>query len=201
MDMAKIRLSSAELELVSDPSLILTKNGIVKKAWGLLAELQLKQNEVLDSNTSLPSEVLTNPGKISKGENYMGLPYLILDHPRAFFREGVLAIRTMFWWGNYFSTTLHLSGKYKEEFQEKIIGNFDAFGIDYSICINENQWEHHFGEKNYLPVKRFDKSNFTREIKERDFIKIGKTVPFQQWETAVELLFNDFVFLLKKMED
>jgi len=201
MDMAKIRLSSAELELVSDPSLILTKNGIVKKAWSLLAELQVKQDEVLDGNTSLPSEVLTNPGKISKGENYMGLPYLILDHPRAFFRDGVLAIRTMFWWGNFFSTTLHLSGKYKKQFQEKIIANHDAFANDYSICINENEWEHHFGETNYSPVKRFDKSNFAREINERKFIKISKTVPFQQWETAVELLFIDFVFLLKKMED
>ena len=49
--------------------------------------------------------------KISKGEN-MGLPWVMLDYPRLFGQEDVLAIRTMFWWGHCFSVTLHLKGRY-----------------------------------------------------------------------------------------
>jgi hypothetical protein len=36
----------------------------------------------------------------------------------------VFAIRTMFWWGNFFSVTLHMKGNYREHFQEKLIGNY-----------------------------------------------------------------------------
>jgi hypothetical protein len=52
-------------------------------------------------------------GKISRGENYQLLPYIILDYPSYFSRNNIFAVRTMFWWGNFFSITLHLSGDHK----------------------------------------------------------------------------------------
>ena len=41
-------------------------------------------------------------GKISRGENYRGLPYLILDYPAYFSQKDIFAFRTMFWWGHFF---------------------------------------------------------------------------------------------------
>ena len=32
--------------------------------------------------------------------------------PAVFSKENIFAIRTMFWWGNFFSISLHVSGKY-----------------------------------------------------------------------------------------
>jgi len=54
----------------------------------------------------LPQGSLTVTGKISRGENYKGLPYLVLDFPRFTSGKKVFIYRTMFWWGNYFSCML-----------------------------------------------------------------------------------------------
>ena len=54
--------------------------------------------------------IVQSTPKIAKGENYLQLPYVLLDYPRCFDKENIFAIRTMFWWGNFFSITLHLSG-------------------------------------------------------------------------------------------
>ena len=99
MSEAKIRLSQKEMEMVIDPEWILTKNHILKKANHLLANLLAKQQEYVKKyEPKLPSEVLQSPPKISKGENYKGLPYVVLDYPKNFSASGILAIRTMFWW-------------------------------------------------------------------------------------------------------
>src|SRR5580700_4684754 len=104
MDEAKIRLSVEELELVENAEWILTKNRIIDKVQNLFGILAVKMKTELET-ISLPDEPLQTNPKISKGENYNGLPYVILDYPRLFSKENVFAIRTMFWWGNYFSVT------------------------------------------------------------------------------------------------
>ena len=63
----------------------------------------------------LPGVGAGRPGvepKISKGEKYKGLPWVMLDYPRIFGKEDIMAIGTRFWWGHYFSVTLHLKGGY-----------------------------------------------------------------------------------------
>ena len=72
----------------------------------------------------LPAEVAEISPKISKGENYNGLPYVMFDYPRFFTKENVFAVRTFFWWANYFSVTLHLKGEYKEMFAETIFKKY-----------------------------------------------------------------------------
>ena len=117
---ANVSLSAFEKQLVTDASWILTKNNIIQKLFVLFGEL----SETWQSNTvlqQLPSAINEIPPKISKGENYEGLPYVMLDYPRCFSKEDVFAIRTFFWWGNFFSITLHLKGKYKEQFEQVIL--------------------------------------------------------------------------------
>src|SRR6266511_3807431 len=104
MNPAKIRLSAKEMELVTNADWILTKNGIIQKVKQLLSDLLLVQEDMLHKfRPFLPAETGMSPAKISKGENYKGLPYLILDHPRYFGKDNVFAIRTLFWWGHFFS--------------------------------------------------------------------------------------------------
>src|SRR6187402_1143085 len=141
VDAAKIQLSSAEMALASDPSWILTKNSIMGKAVALMAELSavyrvewggwagrvfadaaavatLRSSDAvpLGGGSPFPEEIFRTDPKISRGENYKGLPYVILDYPRLFGREDVFAVRTMFWWGHSFHVTLHLKGKYQAMF-------------------------------------------------------------------------------------
>jgi hypothetical protein len=90
MNPAKIRLSQTEMELVTNADLILTKNLILKKVKWLLENLLVKQQEYVALHAAgLPVKVSGSSPKISKGENYKGLPYLILDYPRLFEQENL----------------------------------------------------------------------------------------------------------------
>src|SRR2546430_2748604 len=148
----KITLSDKELELVCNSDWILTKQAIIEKVYHLFGELAaLMQQYVMNKKNLLLDEIILNSPKISKGENYNKLPYVMLDYPRCFKKEKTLAIRTMFWWGNFFSIQLQLSGEYKKAALSNLKINFSALQKnDYSICISGNPWEHHFDRDNYL---------------------------------------------------
>ena len=85
MNAAKIRFSHKEMELITNAEWILTKNAILQKTIQMLANVQVRQQQYLQSfSVKLPSQVIQSSPKISKGENYKGLPYQILDYPRIF---------------------------------------------------------------------------------------------------------------------
>ena len=92
-DQTKIQLSTYEMELINNAEVILTKNAIMQKARLLLENLQQLQQEHIQSHRKkFPAEIFIPSPKISKGENYKGLPYLVLDHPRYFDKENILLI-------------------------------------------------------------------------------------------------------------
>ena len=202
MSGAKIRLSQKEMELVINAEVILTKNAIIDKVKTLLAELQPAQEEIISQHAGFfPVEVLLPRPKISRGENYKGLPYLILDYPRCFEKENILAIRTMFWWGNFFSITLHLSGIYKNLYEQKIVSAFDSLtGEELYITNHNNQWEHHFERDNYVPVKDLTATEWKDVVMQQEFLKIAQKIPLAQWDDAKNILlvaFKNLICLLK----
>ena len=193
-DHSKIQLSLFEMELVNNADWILTKNGIIQKAKQLLLGLQEKQQAHLQLQSPyIPAEVLKLSAKISKGENYQGLPYLILDFPRLFEHKDIFAIRTMFWWGNFFSITLHLSGNYKTMFAQKIIASYELLKeIDFFICVHEGQWQHHFENDNYIQISKWNKDDFKYMINTSSFIKLANKTSLKQWDDAQEILLQHF---------
>ncbi len=203
MNPAKIRLSQAEMELVNNADLILTKNAILKKVQLLLGNVQVNQQKhLLLYPAGLPATVSPSAFKISKGENYKGLPYLILDYPRLFAPGNIFAVRTMFWWGNFFSITLHLSGLYKKEAEEKLIAGYeDMKEKGYYYFINEDQWEHHFEMDNTTPVSGLSKKDFERSVRERSFIKLANKISLQQWDDAEEMLQGYFEEIIEMLSN
>lgn len=194
MNAAKIRLSQKEMELINNSDWILTKNGILQKTKQLLENLQVLQQQYLQSHAVyLPEEVYKSLPKISRGENYKGLPYLILDYPRCFDKKNICAIRIMFWWGNFFSCTLHLSGKYKQLFSPKIISSYPLLKEkDFFCCVQENEWEHHFEKTNYLPLFEMSKHDFETAILKNYFVKLAKKISLLQWDDTQEKLLGYF---------
>ena len=186
MEVSKIRLSPSEKEMVSSAEVILTKNSIIKKAIGVL---ELVQEEVgLDAYKFL-SDVFAISPKISKGENYEGLPYAILDFPRVSDKENFCFIRTMFWWGNFFSSTLQVNGSYKNRLERKSREHYESLRTrNYFINISTDPWVHHFGADNYKLVSALSLEEFQKLVTESQFIKIAAKFPLEDWENAATQL-------------
>ena len=153
---AKVRLSAEEMRLVTDPAWILTKNSVIGKVVGMFAELaeilRLPPRTLLGADRRAPGSGGTEP-KISKGENYKGLPWVMLDYPRVFGKEDVCAIRTFFWWGHAFSVTLHLKGEYMRAFLPGIVARraeLEAAG--FGMGISDDEWAHEHTEETYGPL-------------------------------------------------
>jgi hypothetical protein len=136
--------------------------------------------------------------KISKGENYLGLPYVMLDYPRLFTREHVLAIRTMFWWGHYFSATLHLSGGIKDRYSGTLASAWSLLAAhQFRIYVQEDPWEHDFGNGNYKLISAMQAQEFTALIYQLPFIKLAKPYQLALWEKIIPEVVMDYALLLQ----
>ena len=178
---ANVELSKKELELVTTSEFILTKNRIIEKVYNLFGALSESYKNILEEHKiSLPTEGFNSAPKIYKGENYLQLPYVMMDYPRVFSKDDVFAIRSFFWWGNYFSITLHLSGKYLQNFKKNIALNLNK-NEDYFVCMNNEQWQHHFEQTNYQPLKSI---NSIDDFLNRPFFKLAKKIALTDWNDA-----------------
>ena len=203
INQAKVQLSPLEMELVTNANWILTKNNILQKVMDLLGTVQYQQQEYLQiSSLHLPAEVIQTSAKISKGEKYQGLPYMILDQPRYFNKENIFAIRHLFWWGNFFSSTLHLAGDYKLQNEQKLIKALDLLKNErLFICINPDPWEHHFEEGNFVPVSSFHNKEPERIILDNPFIKLSRKIPLKDWNSVTKNLFETFRLYVSLLKD
>jgi hypothetical protein len=184
----KVTLSDGELSVAINKDIILTKRAIIQTASSLFNNF-VPQLAFIFKNTLSPFEELAKAmPKITKGENYNDLPYIILDYPAVFQKENIFAIRTMFWWGNFISVTLHLSGKYKSYFEETIFKNVD---FDFFLCVNETQWQHHFEENNYKKYSALAEDEIII-IKQKSFIKIALKYELHHWNMMQSLLPEGF---------
>jgi len=201
-DAAKVQLSKEEMALVSDPVWILTKNSIMGRAVQLMAEMSQRYEpelaglrQVMASGGShLPAN--WDRPKISRGENYQGLPYVVLDQPRLFGKEDILAIRTMFWWGHYFMVTLHLKGALQERFEvglERHAEELAAAG--FHIATSGDEWEHELEGDNYrlLQADSLDgKGTYP-------FIKLSAKCSLDKWNESPGILFELFRTLARAL--
>ncbi len=197
MAYANVKLSKSELILVCDEQFILTKNAVIEKVYFLFGALGThfsSQKEELSK--VLPKEVLIQSPKIYKGEQYKRLPYVMLDYPRCFTKDDAFTIRCFFWWGNFFSITLHLQGKYAQEYAVTVLNNMQVAGkSDWSVCVNENKWEHHFGADNYLPATKETIASVYSDSK--PFLKIAKKIPLSEWDGAYDFFVESYSEILE----
>ncbi len=199
MQQTKIQLLPAEMELVSSPDIILTKNAILQKIKLFLEGIQEKQFAILKHYSSkLPQAVLTIPPKISRGENYKGLPWLVLDNPRYFQPNNIFAIRTMFWWGNFFSITLQLSGDNKTTFLRKIIANISGLKEnEFSVYNGDNEWAHDLDPKSYLRLAALAPGELNQIVSTNNFLKLAIKFPIDSLEAVEEKLLRNYELLVK----
>lgn len=176
---ANLQLSPEEMLLVLDPGWILTKNSVMGKVVGLMGGLSTRYREIWGDATRGADGTYTvdavrgadatygagairgagslgiEPGnvKISRGENYRGLPWVMLDYPRVFGREDVLAIRTFFWWGHSFSVTLHLKGTYQRLYLPVIRSRrLELAAAGFHVGVSDDEWRHEHTPEVFAPM-------------------------------------------------
>ncbi len=200
MSPAKVTLSPKERELVTDPGWILTKNEVIGKVYTLFGQLSEQYKEQWN-NSSLAEK--KEPGfqspKIAKGEQYRELPWVILDQPRHFTASDHFAIRSFFWWGNFCSITLQLSGASKEKYQQIIQQYFEknpSATQDWWVGVGEDPWEHHFEESNYRLLSQME----IADLLKLPHIKLSKKISLQEWDNLHDFFATNYSEILRMLK-
>jgi hypothetical protein len=192
--MTNVKLSAAELALACNADILLTKNSIINKVYELFGHLSEVYNTKIEA-CDIAGEVKKKSPKISKGENYQGLPWVMLDYPRYFSGNNIFSIRTMFWWGNHFSFFILLKGAYlPANIAKRIIEITDT--DDWYLCTATDPWEHHFEEDNMIPVKQLTQPEAESIITQNSFLKLGTKIPIERWESVENFMEENFIKMI-----
>jgi hypothetical protein len=192
---AKITLSILEQQLITQSDWIHAKNEVIRKVILLFGHL----SEILVQHpTVLPEAVRQIAPKISKGENYNGLPYVVLDYPRFFEAADVFAIRSFFWWGHFFSSTFQLKGIYYDRYAENVFNRIKQQpSVKWYINRTDEEWIHDLQDKqHWTPLE--SGSVFIKN--EKKLLKIATALPVSEWEDALDFLKQNGVCFLDSMK-
>jgi len=192
-----------ELHTIHNTDFFSVKASATKKIEHLFADVRDAIKDAIENkNIAFPTEVDSVNGKIFRGENYLGLPYLVLDYPKHFSKDSVLAFRTMFWWGKFFSFTLHLQGKalkeYRNHFLPELLAlkkNRKGLGNEIYICVNNSPWHYHYKKDNYLPVSKLSEPALRKLLLKKEFVKLSMRIPLKDYKKLVPFALENFLHL------
>lgn len=191
-----------ELAYLSDTDFLTTKKRIQVKINKLLVRTEeVLKTYIQTQSPAFPEGVSYKAGKISRGENYQKLPYQILDYPRLFHRDDIFAVRTMCWWGHFFSTTLHLQGHSWEKFRALIRQKQELFKAKESyMCVHKTPWEYYLGEKNFRKFDTLSRQETDQYLNSMPFFKVAAFLPLGEGDALPEFTLDFFRFLSDILE-
>lgn len=154
-----------------------------------MQKLELRLGELCEYFLSLRSqmdlpfgEVWDVPPKISKGEAYGGLPWLMLDYPRYFKPEGHFAIRIFCWWGNFIGIYWHTSNEMAQKVAE-LHQDWDG-------------WENGFVNDPYEFQQNPNNMADNGKQQRVTYYRIAKRYPLTDLDSSMEELQKDYAVLL-----
>lgn len=198
MSGAKIQLSREERELLADPDIILTKNRILASMIDLLGTVSEEETAMAERlRDRLPAGFFKMHPKISRGENYFGLPWLMLDYPRNFDPENMLAIRQFCWWGNFYSSTLLVSG----QFIPKLLANIGYWPLGSMVCLQDSPWDNRLEKEAVLLVTGKDDDEIKRVLTGKKFLMLSLKRPILEWEGVGSFYLDGFRSWLGLLSD
>lgn len=182
----KFHWTEEERQLAGSKAFILTKHSIVRKVSDLFGELERELKAIIADYELEATGANVSAGKIFRGENYRLFPYVLLDYPRIFNTSTIFAFRSMFWWGNEFSFTLHLQGEALERLRVKLEENIDRLsGQSVYFCIADGPWQYHFEQDNYRRLDEMDLKEVKEWIRTKPFVKFSRSLPLDQMDDVL----------------
>lgn len=173
-----MELSKAESMVLNDLEFFRLKRTVTEKLDMVFASLQEQWKPVVASWRLPVAGIDAERGKIFRGENYRGYPYVIMDYPKLFQRESVFAFRTMCWWGHEFSFTLHVQGEALHRLRPDLSGRLSVFaGTGSHFCVNSTPWEYFFEPENFRWLDECPMELMLQQADDRGFLKISRRLP------------------------
>lgn len=163
-----------DIALIEDTHFLLQKAAILSYLTDELHSLGQELKEIA-KHSLFPEDILKTSPKVSRGENYKGLPYLVLDYPRVFGQTDRFAFRVLFWWGHFVSASLYVSGSYLDTYLDKILLP-DQKRDQLLISINASPWVHDL-EEGHVELRSLSTEAIQQLVREIGYLKLSARLP------------------------
>ncbi len=136
--------SAEEFDALADTRFFALKGTATTRIRSSFAALrEALRPEVAGDGWLCAGAVDVTAGQLTGGEDYRGLPYVVLDFPRHFSREEFLAMRTLFWWGHYVVYALILKGPWLSQVRDRLataLPALEAAGVEATLAADPWDW-------------------------------------------------------------
>lgn len=192
MRKSTIKLTKHELDFASDTIYPETKQSVITK----LQELFDTCAQTFLQNTVYKHYTSSRQYKITKGEQYKQLPFVVLDYPQITGGEVVFVLRTMFWWGHYISCNMIIQTNLLHEKQDlRAIRNLSKT----LVLTGENLWEQDLDSKYYMEIQKLTDEELEEWMHSRTFLKLSHKVPLTEHEnlpTLADTIYTEWLNIL-----
>jgi hypothetical protein len=101
----------------------------------------------------------------------------------------------MFWWGNYFSITIHLKGIFYQHFKQAILENLEILSLNqFLINTSAAEWNHAIGEE-YFQISEFGIEKITQKCNTDNLLKLAVKIPLQDLDLTGKII-TDYYLLI-----
>ncbi|MCS7029278.1 MAG: hypothetical protein NZ519_11000 [Bacteroidia bacterium] len=177
-------LSTYDLCIVHDKAFFMAKHAIMEKWERFLSYHAEKISQWLSKPAcKLPDEVKSSTPKISKGENYQGLPYMVLDYPRLFTKQDTCAFRNILLWNRGLYSTWFFEGRYIP-----MAVSLFSFPSNCELFLHQSvdKWTHELLSEDILLQQTTALDNIQKAAAKLNYLKISSFLPFEKWNTKLE---------------
>jgi hypothetical protein len=194
--------SKKEFEILRNQDFFRQKHKIIQQFYedlGKMIVIIKNDSDHLDFNYPEGTDVTI--GKISKGEHYHYLPYLMADFPRNFAKRGIFVFRTWFWWGNYVLFIWHFSGEQLKSYESLLLEKFSIFQENECyLSIGTDEWQHHLDSESYSEIKKMTFEQFKRYVNGKPFVKIVQKLELEDLCKLQERGLSAFKMIIKNSQ-
>lgn len=193
----KIIPTNAELEIASNTNFFDVKRELTAKIVLALEQFgeQLLQEIIIPV---FQKQGIERAGlKVSKGENFKGYPYIVLDCPRLYSTDTEVICRTIFRWGHGWSLHFTVQGKTLASINHSLPFFLASLSTDWLLYTGENIWEQDVDSIYFIPTPSMSETALCQTINRDEFFKIARQInlseavewpPFPQ--QTYQVLFN-----------
>lgn len=160
------KLTKHELDFASSVEYPLTKQNVFTKINRLMHETGLQLSQEFHKNQLIDLA----HHKITKGERYKEMPYLVMDFPQIKGPDFNIVLRTMFWWGHYFTCSLIVKTSLLDlEKTAKNIGKLKKA----KILTGSNLWEQELETDDYAKTSDLSKKQIMKLLESSNYLKLS----------------------------
>lgn len=174
-------IDPVELAVLKDRDFMPIKQRVARKleaqltrlGHGLLATAQ-------QADSALPEVVFEAQPKLARGENYHSYAYRLVDFPRVFAGEDMLAFRSIVLWGHAVGYHLMLAGRYRARYLAPLAEAIPELPAGYFLCAQDTPWRWEHDQDGLVPAQGLTAATSAELLQARAFAKVSYFLPLDQ---------------------